>query len=937
MSEVAVQASFNSGEWSPKLYARVDMQKYRSGAALLENFFVDYRGGASTRPGTRYIIQAYDSANPVRLIPFQVSFATGYILEFGNGYIRFMFEGAPVTETPLAISAASQANPCVLTIVGNTFIPGDWIAVATVGGMTQLNGRYFRVQAVSGDDVTIGDLNGVDIDSLAYSAYTGGGTAARIYTIPSPYTSADDLRLIKFAQNINQMVLCHPNHTPYILTLVTATNWTLIPIDVGASISSPTGVGVTTTVGAGSANYSYVVTAIDANGQESNPSTPGNLASVLDIAATAGSNTIAWSAPAGAVAYNVYKSTVRYGAAVPAGAQYGFIGTSRSSPFIDTNIAADFSLTPPISYDPFTGFSVASVAVTAPGAYTTVPAVSFIGASTTPATATARLGAQSVTIASGGFGYSVGEYVIFPYGLVLYILTLGFGGSVASFLVINGGSITSGSVPTNPFGHAPAGGGTGFSINATWGVVAVIVTNGGSGYIAPPTVGFSSGAATATATLGSGVTINPTVPGFVQQRLILAAPVLNPSTFYMSKPGQYFNFDTSNPITAGDSITSTLVSGTLNTIKSVLGSASGMIILTDRASWVANGGTQGSAITPLSIVANPQSYIGANDVPPIVANYDILFVQAKGSAVRDMSYNIYYNVFTGSDISIVASHLFYGFTIEEWAWAEQPYYLAQAIRNDGVILSLTFLKEQEFIGWTHYTTEGGTYESIATVTEILDDDTSVDAVYIIDRRTVNGNLVQYIERFAERNFPNGVEDAWCVDAGLQYSGAPATSFTGAEHLAGLTVTGLADGEIITPFVMPVDGFFTLPTAASLVTIGLGYTCDLQTLPLDLGEPSAQGKVKKITSVDVRVADTLGLKIGSSFSNLVDMKDLVRGNVSSALTGQPTQIVTNLVTGDAITFLDPTYTIPGQYCIRQSLPYPASVLGVFPRYVLGDDR
>ena len=57
MSEVAVQASFNAGEWSPHLNARVDMQKYKSGAALLENFFVDYRGGASSRTGTKYIIR----------------------------------------------------------------------------------------------------------------------------------------------------------------------------------------------------------------------------------------------------------------------------------------------------------------------------------------------------------------------------------------------------------------------------------------------------------------------------------------------------------------------------------------------------------------------------------------------------------------------------------------------------------------------------------------------------------------------------------------------------------------------------------------------------------------------------------------------------------------------------------------------------------------
>jgi len=67
--------------------------------------------------------------------------------------------------------------------------------------------------------------------------------------------------------------------------------------------------------------------------------------------------------------------------------------------------------------------------------------------------------------------------------------------------------------------------------------------------------------------------------------------------------------------------------------------------------------------------------------------------------------------------------------------------------------------------------------------------------------------------------------------------------------------------------------------------------------------------------------------------VVNMKDLVLGNVSSTLTGQPSQIVTGPVTGDAYTFLDPTYTVPGQYCLQQSLPWPATILGVFPRFAV----
>jgi hypothetical protein len=356
------------------------------------------------------------------------------------------------------------------------------------------------------------------------------------------------------------------------------------------------------------------------------------------------------------------------------------------------------------------------------------------------------------------------------------------------------------------------------------------------------------------------------------------------------------------------------------------------LIFTDKAVWLFNGGSYGSAATAINAVANPQSYIGASDVPPVIANYDILFVQSKGSAVRSLTYSVYQNVYTGADISVTSAHLFYGHTVDEWCWAESPFYSAQAVMDHGELNVLTYMKDQEYIGWSHYTTDG-LFKSICSVTEILSNDVAVDAVYTVVSRTVNAATVQYIERFAERDYSGGYDSAgvWCVDSGLQYNGTPATSFTGGEHLAGLTVTGLADGEVITPFTMASTGFFTLATAASVVTIGLAYNCDLQTLPPDVGEPSIQGVVKKIVAVDVRVVDTLGLQIGSSFDDLVDMQDLVIGNLSSALTGQTTQIVSDLVTGDAITYLDPTYTVPGQYCIRQDKPYPATIAGLFPRF------
>lgn len=932
---VASQKSFNSGEWAPQLYARVDMERYHSGAALLRNFFVDYRGGASSRPGTKYVIQARNSAGPVRLIPFQASFDVAFILEFGEGYVRFHRNGAPVLESTINITGITRGVETIVT-AANSYASGDWVYITGINGTTQLNGQYYVLYAVSGANFRIRDLFGNNINSSGFGAWTSGGTAARVYTLTSPYTAAQVAQL-KYAQNVNTLILCHPDVAPYSLIYTSPTSWLLGQIQFGTSTGVPTGVLVTTTLSASTINYSYVVTAVDAQGQESNASLAGILANVQDLRTTAGSNRISWNAVSGAVSYNVYKSEVSYGAAVPSGSPHGFIGNTTGVSLDDSNILPDYTLTPPIASLPFVpGASVTSVTITNPGAgtYTATPSVSFAApAQGVTATGSAVMEVWNMPIFAGGAGFTVGTIYDLGNGVSIQVTSTGPGGSLTGFAVLSRGTFT-GTLPS-----FMTVGGSATLAPLDYAVKGVNIINSGSGYLSPPAVTFS-GAATGTAILGPANTGNPTVPGFVQQRLVLAAPPGNPQGLYFSQPGAFYNFDIANPLQDSNGITETLVSGVLNNVKSVVPVTSGLLVISDGLSWLVAGGTQGAGISPLSIVANPQSYIGANDVPPIVINYDVLYVQSMGSGVYDAAYNFSYNVFTGADISLFSSHLFFGYEITEWAWAKEPFKLVYAIRNDGTLLNLTFVKEQEFVAWTHSDTGAndvaGTIEPFQSVATIIENRIGgySNAVYVVVERTINGNEYKYIECFAERTFPEGVEDAWCVDCGVLYDGAPATTFRGAEFLWGRTVTGLADGEIIAPFVMAYGGAFTLPTAASKVLIGLSFKAQLKTLALDLGEPTIQGKMKSIAGVTVRVAETLGLEIGSDEDNLVAMKDLVRGEVSTMLVGQgPNQIVADLVTGDAKTSIDPTWTVPGQYFIQQANPYPATILGVFPEVVV----
>src|SRR3982751_2625311 len=91
-----IQPSFAGGEFAPSLWARVDLQKYSTGTKTLKNFIVHPHGGASNRPGMKYIATVKDSTKKARLVPFEFSSVQAYAIEFGNLYCRFYMNGGQI-------------------------------------------------------------------------------------------------------------------------------------------------------------------------------------------------------------------------------------------------------------------------------------------------------------------------------------------------------------------------------------------------------------------------------------------------------------------------------------------------------------------------------------------------------------------------------------------------------------------------------------------------------------------------------------------------------------------------------------------------------------------------------------------------------------------------------------------------------------------------
>lgn len=718
----------------------------------MRNFFVNYRGGASSRAGLAYVgmCKQPGTSAPPRDINFQFNINQGYVLEFGDQYMRIKSAGAYITESNKNITGITQANPAVFTITSHGYSVGDWLFIQNVGGMTNFNGLTWIVHSTpTGNTLTLTDLFGNVVSSVGYPAYTSGGTAARIYTVVSPY-AAVDLEYLKFTQSKDTMTLCCVNqatgteYKSYELVRNSNTSWAFTADDFSAAIAAPSGIAsaanASTTVDTW---YGYVVTAVSSDGSESIASTPTQVEN-NNIAIYAGSNLITWFREDGAKQYRVYKTTPSYMQGVPVGVNYGFIGRTFGTSFTDGNITADFTSTPPLHTNPFARGAIASIDPT-----------------------------------SGGSGYT-------QAGITYAITTSTGSGFVGTPVVVNGE------------------------------FVAFIIENPGENYALTDTITITADGTGATADLVVGPLSGtyPGVPAYYQQRRVYANTLNQPDTYFMSRPGLYLNMDTSIPTIDSDAITGTPWAQQINGIQFMIPMTQQLVVLTGLGAWSLSGGAA-VAITPSDQNAQSQAYNGChNRIPPIVVNYDILYVQSKGSIVRDLAFNFYVNIFTGTDITILSNQLFNDHQLIQWAYAEEPYKIIWAVRDDGKLLSLTYLKEQEIAGWARHDTNG-LFKGVCSVIEppTNGQSTYVDAVYFIVKRYVQGAWRYYSERMDNRLWGN-VEQAWCVDSGLAY---PMT------YPAATLTASAADGTHSIDSINLIDGGngYTSPTITAIDPTGTG--------------------------------------------------------------------------------------------------------------------
>jgi len=253
----------------------------------------------------------------------------------------------------------------------------------------------------------------------------------------------------------------------------------------------------------------------------------------------------------------------------------------------------------------------------------------------------------------------------------------------------------------------------------------------------------------------------PSAVTYYQQRIVFANTPAQPQTVWMSRTGAFPDFGTSNPTVDDDAITFTIASRQVNAVRHML-ALDKLVLLTSGSEWVIGGGDN-DVVSPSAIAAKIQGYRGSSKRPPIAIGNTALYLQDKGSTVRDLGYEFSSDSYTGNDLTVLSAHLVEGHQLTDWTYQQTPNSVVWAVRDDGVLLGMTYMREQQVIGWHRHDTDGEV-ESVCCISE-----GNEDAVYLAIKRTINGSTKRYVERMSTRFFTD-IKDAYFVDCGLSYDG-----------------------------------------------------------------------------------------------------------------------------------------------------------------------
>lgn len=331
----------------------------------------------------------------------------------------------------------------------------------------------------------------------------------------------------------------------------------------------------------------------------------------------------------------------------------------------------------------------------------------------------------------------------------------------------------------------------------------------------------------------------PGVGAVFQGRLWLMSTDEELEWMWGSQSGEYEKFFIKDPanVAADDAIMALPmehfggIQWALGTKNLVVGTVNGEYIIT---------GSDG-LIRPTDVQILRQSAYGSARVQPQQINDQIMYVSADRRKVRAMAYTDSASNWVSNDLLFLSEHLSLP-RIVDVAWAQNPDNILWCSLANGDLLSCTYERNNDIIGWAHHDTQGSFVD--VAVGEVF----GLSVINLIAQRQPNVFNLETLP-------PPGLGTP--LDSSVRKNDdVPFDTVEGLEHLEGLTCQVVANGAVHPPVVV-TGGIAQLKKEYTDVYVGLGFDKEFITLPLDKGSRTGSGAshMKRWARVYIRLLDS----------------------------------------------------------------------------------
>lgn len=886
------RTSFNAGEFSALVEGRTDIDRYPASMRKMLNTIATPQGPAMRRSGTYFVCEAANNNERSALVPFIFSDEQALQIEFANEKVRFVLDAGLQVYTARPITNVTQLNPLKIDCPTLDALVGDQVSLNGFPNAHTINGRVVNITAKVGTVYTL-DYNyaGGTLGAPATAA-----TGSLVYSIDGPYSSAD-VEFIRSVQSIDVVYLFCDGYRPRKLSRYNSYDWRLSVLDfsTGPFMPEEKNMGRLTPSASGSPIGGGTATG------DAGSTNPGH--------AFDGDKTTYWASnanQAGWVQYQFATAKVIEGyVIVPASVNddttyakldyapgdFNFMGSNdgitwylldaqRGYVLYDNGRSVLFNVNNTVAYL-YYRFEVTANTRNGP-IKCRIGDLLFKDAAQVDITLTLSSAYDNVNKGQGFLASDVGRLIRVK-------------GSDQSWRNMRIKTRTSATV-----------------------IVATLLDEPFPNV--EPILQWQLG-------YWSDTTGWPSCGTFFEDRLFLGGTTEAPDLISGSRTGAYEDFmqrSPANEVMDDSAIVVRLNSRRLSSTRWLATDERGLLVGTGTNEWVINPSDTANALSARNIKARSSTDRGSARIEPAKIDRQVLYVQASRRTVREYAYVYESDGYKSPSMSLFASHLGVK-KFAQMAYASEPHSIVWFRREDGSVVGLTYNREENVIGW-HQHDFGGVVESISVIPS---SESVQDTLWMIVRRTINGQTVRYIERLMRFwDFDSTIEEAHYVDCGLKYSGAATNTLYGLYHLEGEVVCGLRGGI---PFedLTVTNGKLELTDAATPIIVGKQFIseCEISRIEAGAADGTAQGKVKRVHSLTIQLWQSAYGEVGSWNDNEEVFKwvDIEYQEPYDEL--EPINLQDGMF-GPFV--MPPGYGKRGSLSFRQTKPLPFNVISLLPQ-------